>query len=432
MQCRLWIAQASVSAYYLTCKQLRAMKRPGALVRPAAVSERSKKAKTQEKQEEPLEEDKEEQELQDQESEEEEPKEEDKEEQPEKVPAQKLTKKALQNHEEFLKQAGEKKLSTAEFEAALQKLPEKQQQCLWKRFEGSRKAARTDEEYKKETSGVGAMARKKKLLMSWCLDGGKVSERYRTALAAISLEKQHGVEKEWLSKKRMEDELGTEEMKQRLQAGTLRYRRNPEDGRFFQFQKLSEKEATLVKKQKTSKTEATGSASAKDLVSFDSLMLEEVNEDDFVLGAAHEDEVSETEGIDKELAKAMGIKNTAEEKEKKEKAKDKWAALSEVGKNEKQGEIEEKLVKFKTEIAKDMAALEAGAWSLQKQGGDKALLKNVLSAKKKASDSLSELTKLLEKKSAKRELVVPALTKALACLKEGKALKAQLNKALKA
>ena len=38
-----------------------------------------------------------------------------------------------------------------------------------------------------------------------------------------------------------------------------------------------------MKKQKTSKTEATGSASVKDLVSFDSLMLEEVNEDDFVL-----------------------------------------------------------------------------------------------------------------------------------------------------
>ena len=202
----------------------------------------------------------------------------------------------MQNHEEFLKQAGDKKLSTDEFEAALQKLPEKQQQCLWKKFEGSRKAARTEEEYKKETSGVGAMARKKKLLRSWCLDGGKISERYRTALAAISLEKQHGVEKEWLSKKRMEDELGTEGMKQRLQAGTLRYRRNREDGRFFQFQKLSEKEATLVKKQKT---EATGSASVKDLVSFDSLMLEEVSEDDFVLGAAEEDEMSETEGIDK-------------------------------------------------------------------------------------------------------------------------------------
>ena len=227
MQCRIWIAQASASAYYLTCKQLRAMKRPAALVRPAASKEESKKAKKEEQQEQPLEEDKEEQALQDQEGEEEEHKEEDKEEEPEKVPAQKLTKKALQNHEDLLQQAGDKKLSTAEFEAALQKLPEKQQQCLWKKFEGSRKAARTEEEYKKETSGVGAMARKTKLLRSWCLDGGKISERYRTALAAISLEKQHGVEKEWLSKKRMEDELGTEEMQQRLQAGTLKYRRNP-------------------------------------------------------------------------------------------------------------------------------------------------------------------------------------------------------------
>lgn len=45
MQCRIWIAQASASAYHLTCKQLRAMKRPAALVRPAASKEESKKAK---------------------------------------------------------------------------------------------------------------------------------------------------------------------------------------------------------------------------------------------------------------------------------------------------------------------------------------------------------------------------------------------------
>ena len=352
------------------------MKRPGALVRPAASTERSKKAK-QEKPEEAPSEEKAAEEVQEQEGEEEEQQEEDAEEEPEKVPAKKLTKKALQDHEESLKQAGEKKLSTAEFEAALQKLPEKQQQCLWKRFEGSRKAARTEEEYKKETSGVGAMAKKKKLLRSWCLDGGKVSERYRTAMAAISLEKQHGVEKEWLSKKRMEDELGLEEMKQRLEAGTLRYRRNAEDTRFFQFQKLSEKEATLVKKQKGTKLEATGSTSVKDLVSFESLMTEQVNEDDFVLGAP-EEEMSETEGMDKDLAKALGIKNTGEEKAKKEKTKDKWAALSEVGNSTKQGEIEEKLMKFKTEIAKDMAALEAGAFALNKEKGDKALLKNLL------------------------------------------------------
>ena len=113
-------------------------------------------------------------------------------------------------------------------------------------------------------------------------------------------------------------------------------------------------------------------------------MLEEVNEDDFVLGAEDE-EMSETERMDKELAKAMGIKSKTEEKEKKEKNqnKDKWAALSEVGNSTKQGEIEEKLMKFKTEIAKDMAALEAGAFALNKEKGDKVLLKNVCSQQRR-------------------------------------------------
>ena len=76
------------------------------------------------------------------------------------------------------------------------------------------------------------------------------------AFARITLEKKHGVEKTWLSKKQMEDELGLDEMKARLAARTLRWRRNPEDGRFFQFQKLSEKEATYVNKSKSSKVEA--------------------------------------------------------------------------------------------------------------------------------------------------------------------------------
>ena len=214
------------------------MKRPSALVRPAAAKGGSKQAKKQKKKVEEVA-PKEEQEV---EPEQEEEEQEEEEEEPEESPPKKLTKKALQDHQEFLKQAGDLQLSNTEFEEALQKLPEKQQQCLWKKFEGSRKAARVEEDYKKETIGTGALARKKKLLRSWCLDGCKVSEMYRSAMAAIPLEKQHGVEKEWLSKKRMEDELGPDEMKQRLQAGTLRWRRNPEDGRFFQFQKLSEKQ----------------------------------------------------------------------------------------------------------------------------------------------------------------------------------------------
>ena len=406
--------------------QFKAMKRPAAMKKPASQQHKKRKEEEAEK-EDPGKEN--------MEGEEEEPKEEEPEEE---KPAQdhkhkKLTKAALADHQQFLKEAAQLKLQDAEFEKALAKLPEKQQQCLWKKFEANRKATGTEEEYKKTTTGSGALARKKKLLRTWCMDGGKVSEMYRAAMMAITLEKSHGVEKEWLSKKKMEDELGPDEMKARLKAGTLKWRRNPEDPRFFQFQKLSEKEATYLNKSKQSKVEASGSAKQKDMVSFDQLMLEEIDEEDFVMGAEDAQEESDTEGIDKELAKAMGIKDKEKDKDKdKSKPKDKWAILTEVGDGTKEGEIQDKLVKFKTEISKDLAALEGGAHALSKQKGSQALLKSVAGTNKKAQDSLQELNKLLGKKSLKKDVVVPGLTKALEPLKECKARKVQLNKALKA
>jgi hypothetical protein len=388
------------------------MKRPASQKRPATSLQKtaSKRGKKDEQVE--------------QEGEEEEPKEEDEEEQGQKSKTLPLTQKALKDHQAFLTEAS--KLSAEQFDKAFAKLPEQQQQSLWKRFEGSRKSVGRDEEYKQETTGTGSQLRKKHLLRSWCMDGGKCSERYRKAFASITLEKKHGVEKTWLSKKQMEDELGMDEMKARLAARTLRWRRNPEDGRFFQFQKLSEKEATYVNKSKSSKVEAVGEAAAKDLVTFDQMMLEQVDEDDFVLGA--EEDASETEGIDKDLAKVMGLKDK-EKKEKKEKD-DKWAKLSQVGDGTKTDEIQEKLMKFKTEISKDVATLDGGEFALKKNG-EKTPLKHVQAVKKKAGASLDEITKLMAKKGAKKE-VVAVLTKALSCLKECKAAKLQLSKALKA
>ena len=395
----------------------RAMKRPAALRKPARMVQKqaSKKSKAEAK--------KGKEKEVEQEGEEEEPKEED-EEQEEKVNLP-LTQKALKDHQAFLEHAS--KLSDQQFDKAFAKLPEAQQQSLWKRFESSRKAVGRDDEYKKETTGTGSQVRKKHLLRSWCMDGGKCSERYKKAFASITLEKKHGVEKTWLSKKQMEDELGLEEMKARLAAKTLKWRRNPEDGRFFQFQKLSEKEATWLNKKKSSQVEAAGEATAKDLVSFDQLMLEEIDEDDFVMGAGEED-ASETEGMDKDLAKLMGLKDK-EKKEKKDK-EDKWAKLSQVGNGTKSDEIQEKLMKFKTEISKDLATLEGGEFALKK-AGEKTLLKHVQAVKKKAAASLGEITKLMAKKGAKAE-VVAVLTKALSSLKECKAAKVQLSKALKA
>ena len=87
-------------------------------------------------------------------------------------------------------------------------------------------------------------------------------------------------------------------------------------------------------------------------------------------------------------------------------------------------------MKFKTEISKDLATLEGGEFALKK-AGEKTLFKHVQAVKKKAAAFLDEITKLMAKKGAKKE-VVAVLTKALSSLKECKAAKLQLSKAWKA
>ena len=150
-----------------------------------------------------------------------------------------LTESALKDHTKFMEEVG--KLDEKQFSLAFSKLPEKQQQCLWKKFEWSRRAVDLDNAYKRETQGSGSMVRKRNLLRSWALDGGKCGKMFRKATQSIALEKKHGVEKEWYSKKKMEDELGVEEMTARLKAGTLKWRRNPEDTRVLPVPKAGRK-----------------------------------------------------------------------------------------------------------------------------------------------------------------------------------------------
>ena len=392
-------------------------KRPaGMLKRPAGAGEPpSKKSK---KDEEPEEEEPEEEVGQEDKEEEEKTEEEEEENLP-------LTKKALEDHQKFLEESGN--LSDKQFDKALSKLSPGQQQSLWKKFEHSRKSQQMQVEYQKEIVGAGSLARKKKLLRSWCLDGGKCDKCYKKAFSTITLDKSSGLEKEWYSKKKMEDEIGVEEMKMRLKAGTLKYRKNPEDPRFYQFQKLSEKEATWLTKTKQARKEVVADGTKEEAIKFDKLMLEDLTEQDFDLEYGGSE--SEGDELDKDLAKAMGIQGD-KEKEKKKK-EDKWAKMSQVSDTDTQNKVGEKLVAFKTEVTKDLAALEALCFTLKDQGGDKALLKDIAQSQKKGSGILDSLKKCQAKKGAK-DYLVDTLAKACTYLKELKSLKVRTKKALKA
>lgn len=91
-----------------------------------------------------------------------------------------LTESALKDHTKFMEEVG--KLDEKQFSLAFSKLPEKQQQCLWKKFEWSRRAVDLDNAYKRETQGSGSMVRKRNLLRSWALDGGKCDKIFRKAM----------------------------------------------------------------------------------------------------------------------------------------------------------------------------------------------------------------------------------------------------------
>ena len=137
-----------------------------------------------------------------------------------------LSKEALANHEKFLKELAKKEeMSEKDFSQALAKLPEKQVQLLWKKFEASRKSSDQDKKYKEETNGAGSVAKKKSLLLSWAMDGAKCDKHYKGA--KLGLDKSHGVERAWVSKKKCEEDLGLEEMKLRLSAGTLKWEEEP-------------------------------------------------------------------------------------------------------------------------------------------------------------------------------------------------------------
>ena len=165
----------------------------------------------------------------------------------------------------------------------------------------------------------------------------------------------------------------------------------------------------------------------EEAIKFDKLMLEDLTEQDFDLEYGGSE--SEGDELDKDLAKAMGIQGD-KEKEKKKK-EDKWAKMSQVSDTDTQNKVGEKLVAFKTEVTKDLAALEALCFTLKDQGGDKALLKDIAQSQKKGSGILDSLKKCQAKKGAK-DYLVDTLAKACTYLKDLKSLKVRTQKALKA
>ena len=129
------------------------------------------------------------------------------------------------------------------------------------------------------------------------------------------------------------------------------------------------------------------------------------------------------------MLKKMEIcKSKKEKKEKKEK-EDKWETMSQVEEGAGGKDLQNRLGAFKTEITKDMANLEALLHSGKGALG-KALQKDAEKVVQEGQAVLKEIGKNIG--SAKKAAVATVLQKALATLKQLKAKKLQLRKAVRA
>ena len=111
----------------------------------------------------------------------------------------KLTSKALQDHERFCVEA--KDLNEESFVKALAKLKPEAAQRLWKKFQNSRKAEGTEDEYQESWKGqsAGSLQKKRKLLFGWVQSGKTCGEIYREYLCKVTFTTTSGVKEKWLT-----------------------------------------------------------------------------------------------------------------------------------------------------------------------------------------------------------------------------------------
>ena len=94
-----------------------------------------------------------------------------------------------------------KGLSPQQIQKALQGMPEKERQKLWKKFGRTRQSEGTDAEYKKYCTGSGAREKQNKALEAFLRDGGSCGELYAKQMLKITHKEENTVESQWKTRR---------------------------------------------------------------------------------------------------------------------------------------------------------------------------------------------------------------------------------------
>ena len=142
-----------------------------------------------------------------------------------------------------------------EVEQFWNKLSQRQQNTVWKRFEAQRMKEGTDQVYKQSVQGHGRNQKAASLVKLYIKTGSTKSPAFMDHLVTLRNEEVYKEVEKWIPFESMKTKYGPTELKARVQAGTVEVRKSASDPRFPEFRDVetSKINASTKTKEKSGK-----------------------------------------------------------------------------------------------------------------------------------------------------------------------------------
>ena len=165
----------------------------------------------------------------------------------------------------------------------LLKLSDKEQMCLWKKFENQRKQDGTDEQYRKVVAGTGMKKKANACLKVYLKTGGNTKDAmFQDLVTKVYGTKSMEEKAAWQPLNYMLTRYGMKELKARVLAGTIECRKNPHDPRFPEFRELLETEARSIVHENSSQVKSSRKAGASEFLALANMKFDEMQSFQFL------------------------------------------------------------------------------------------------------------------------------------------------------
>ena len=192
----------------------------------------------------------------------------------------------------------------------------RQQQVLWKKFQSTRKSEGTEAAYHDATKGVGRNGKTKTLMKMWLKHGSTKHPVMIQHMTELRSTDSFRSTEEWKPLEAMKQKYGANELKARVNGGSILVRKSESDPRFPEFRDLSEKKESKTQKVKSKQAWLDGKGAWDDFQAMGDLEVSGHLELDFHNEADKDEEDTDEEEQEND-AKALALSFICPEDTKK-------------------------------------------------------------------------------------------------------------------